>query len=301
MVVAGLSASWIAGVPSRSTSDETTRPRTREASARSRETVEPAPGTSRPTAPRSAYAAGAKRRHDDDGDGAVGGERRRSGDAKRRSHDHRDDERADDREAPTAARSTAARPVVVVRHARIVLAPFTRSPRHRRPVDPVGLVDPARELELDQRRSHLTRSHAGGAGQLVDARRAFGEPLRAGRRRAPRAQPAGSTARSIPYASSTSAAAVTGVAPSRSKAFDPVETADVISPGTTITSRPSSSAKSAVISAPERSRASTTTVAAQRPAMIRFLAGNRQGAGSMPGSYSDTISPLSTMRPARSR
>ena len=112
---------------------------------------------------------------------------------------------------------------------------------------------------------------------------------------------AGSTVGSIPYASSTSAAAVTGVAPSRSSAFDPAETAEVISPGTTITSRPSSSAKSAVISAPERSRASTTTVAAQRPAMIRFRAGNRQGAGSIPGSYSETISPRSTIRPARSR
>ena len=41
--------------------------------------------------------------------------------------------------------------------------------------------------------------------------------------------------------------------------------ADVISPGTASTSRPSSSARSAVISAPLRSRASTTTVAAQRP------------------------------------
>ena len=110
---------------------------------------------------------------------------------------------------------------------------------------------------------------------------------------------AGST--TSPYASSTSAARVTGVAPSRSSAFEPAETDDVISPGTTITSRPSSRAKSAVISAPDRSRASTTTVAAHRPAMIRFRAGNRHGAGSTPRSYSDTIKPVSAIPPASSR
>ena len=65
----------------------------------------------------------------------------------------------------------------------------------------------------------------------------------------------------------------------------------MISPGTASTSRPSSSAKSAVISAPLRSRASTTTVAAQSPAMIRLRAGNRHGAGSTPGAYSETTSP----------
>ena len=60
------------------------------------------------------------------------------------------------------------------------------------------------------------------------------------------------------------------------------DSADVISPGTAKTSRPSSSARSAVISAPLRSRASTTRVAAQRPATMRFRAGNRHGAGSTP-------------------
>ena len=46
-----------------------------------------------------------------------------------------------------------------------------------------------------------------------------------------------------------------------------------------------------MISAPLRSRASTTTVAAQSPAMIRFRAGNLQGAGSTPGAYSDDREP----------
>ncbi len=95
----------------------------------------------------------------------------------------------------------------------------------------------------------------------------------------------------MPSASRTSSAHVTGVAPSRRSAFVPAESALVISPGTASTSLPSSSAKSAVMSAPLRSRASTTTVARQRPAMIRFRAGNRHGAGSTPGSYSETTRP----------
>ena len=68
----------------------------------------------------------------------------------------------------------------------------------------------------------------------------------------------------------------------------------MISPGTANTSRPSSSAKSAVMRAPDRSRASTTTVASESPAMIRLRAGNRHGAGSTPGGYSET-----TCRPTR--
>ena len=105
---------------------------------------------------------------------------------------------------------------------------------------------------------------------------------------------------SIPKTSSTSAGQVTGVAPSRSSAFVPAERALVISPGTASTSRPSSSAKSAVISAPLRSRASITTVARQRPAMILLRAGKRHGAGSTPGSYSETTRPASQIRRASS-
>ena len=45
------------------------------------------------------------------------------------------------------------------------------------------------------------------------------------------------------------------------------------------------------MSAPLRSRASTTTVAAHSPAMMRLRAGKRHGAGSTPGSYSETTSP----------
>ena len=64
-------------------------------------------------------------------------------------------------------------------------------------------------------------------------------------------------------------------------------------PGTASTSRPRSSAWSAVIRAPLRARASTTTVASASAAIRRFRAGNRQVAGRVPGGYSDTSSPAS--------
>ena len=54
-----------------------------------------------------------------------------------------------------------------------------------------------------------------------------------------------------------------------------------------------------MISAPLRSLASTTTVAAASPAMIRLRAGKRHGAGSTPGAYSDTIRPCSPDPPGQ--
>ena len=62
-------------------------------------------------------------------------------------------------------------------------------------------------------------------------------------------------------------------------------------PGTASTGRPSSRAKSAVISAPERRPASTTATACASPATIRLRAGKRHGAGAVPGQYSDTSAP----------
>ena len=81
----------------------------------------------------------------------------------------------------------------------------------------------------------------------------------------------------------------------------PAESVLVISPGTANTSRPSSIAKSAVMSAPLRSRASTTTVATASPATIRLRAGKRHGAGSTPGAYSETTRPRSAIRAASAR
>ena len=51
-----------------------------------------------------------------------------------------------------------------------------------------------------------------------------------------------------------------------------------------------------MISAPLRSRASTTTVTADSPAMMRLRAGNRHGAGSTRGAYSETARPDSRIR-----
>ncbi len=55
------------------------------------------------------------------------------------------------------------------------------------------------------------------------------------------------------------------------------------------------------MSAPDRRPASTTATACARPATIRFRAGKRQGAGGVPGQYSETSSPRSPMRAASSR
>ena len=140
------------------------------------------------------------------------------------------------------------------------------------PIDPVLLGDDSRELELRQHGRQLARREPGRARELVRAGRALPDLLEHAAAVSP-SSGAPAPAATSPKLSSTSSARVSGVAPSRSSAFEPAESADVISPGTAKTSRPSSRAKSAVISAPLRSRASTTTVAAQRPATIRLRAG----------------------------
>ena len=161
----------------------------------------------------------------------------------------------------------------------------------RRPIHTSLLGHGARELELGQRDGELFGGEAGRARELVGARRCLTDAREHdARRRADLRLRASAATR--PKLSSTSWAQVSGVAPSLSRAFEPAESALVISPGTAKTSLPSSSAKSAVISAPLRSRASTTTDAEQRPATIRFRAGKRHGAGSTPGAYSETTRPL---------
>ena len=122
-----------------------------------------------------------------------------------------------------------------------------------------------RQLELDQRSGTLAPDRGPGprrSSSAVSAPRA--QSLEQDAATSPSDTAVG-FAGSIPKTSSTSAAHVTGVAPSRSNAFVPAESELVISPGTARTSRPSSSAKSAVIRAPLRSRASITSVAAAEP------------------------------------
>ncbi len=199
------------------------RARGRRAPARGRRSTRPRARAGRPH-PGRRTSDGAKRRHDDDGDGAVGG-------ARRRSSACRAPQRPTTTSAPTIARRRRRReapqrgPMVVVRHARIVLAPVhatltaSPSPDTPRRTRRRGPRAPARSAPQPPRRGR--RRRRGRARRCSPRRRPAGA---AGRPRAPRARGAASTVGSIPYASSTSAAAVTGVAPSRSRAFDPAET-----------------------------------------------------------------------------
>ena len=69
----------------------------------------------------------------------------------------------------------------------------------------------------------------------------------------------------------------------------------VTAPGTANTSRPMSSAWSAVIIDPLPSAPSTITTARDRPATIRFRAGNRNGSAGVPGGYSLTMAPAASI------
>ena len=67
----------------------------------------------------------------------------------------------------------------------------------------------------------------------------------------------------------------------------------LIFPGTASTSLPCSAALTAVISDPLVSPASMTVTTSDNAEIILFLMGNLHGLGSVPGGYSDTMSPLS--------
>ena len=114
VVVAGRSASWIAGVPVE-IDERRDDPAAHEGGER------PLAGdgrarTGHEQADRTAIGVRGRSEagHDDDGDGAVGGapppEQRYQAPQPRRQPRHSDGERSDDREAPAAARSTAAKP-----------------------------------------------------------------------------------------------------------------------------------------------------------------------------------------------
>ena len=78
----------------------------------------------------------------------------------------------------------------------------------------------------------------------------------------------------------------TGAAPSRIRRLVPAETGLVMLPGTAMTSLPWSSAAPAVISAPDPTAASTTTVTRQRPLMSRLRRGKLPTRGRSPGGNS---------------
>ncbi len=87
--------------------------------------------------------------------------------------------------------------------------------------------------------------------------------------------------------------------PPRSSSWQPMDIAEVIGPGTAISSLPSAEAHPAVLRAPLRIPASTTTVPADSAAMSRFLTRNRCRAGGVPGAYSLSTRPSSAIRSSR--
>ena len=80
-------------------------------------------------------------------------------------------------------------------------------------------------------------------------------------------------------------------APSLINLWVPVESSEKISPGTAKTSRPCSPARRAVMSAPLRFDASTTTVPSVNPLMIRLRRGKFLGFGLTPIGNSEINAP----------
>ncbi len=165
-------------------------------------------------------------------------------------------------------------------------------------------------LHPGQHRPYLGDGQPAGPARPIDARRRIRSPPAPRppdpRRRAPRAvssapscgappPPAGRTP--TPYSSSsTSSVRVMTAAPERRRALLPRARSHSAGPGTAATIRPRSSANSVVISDPDPSAASTTTVASHRPAMIRLRAGKLHRNGRWPGGSSDMSTPLTAMR-----
>lgn len=85
---------------------------------------------------------------------------------------------------------------------------------------------------------------------------------------------------------------VTGEAPTLRRRLAPWERGDRIDPGTANTSRLKSRARRAVIRVPLFSPASTTIVARESPAMIRFRKGKVPGEAGVLGGNSLTRAPL---------
>src|SRR5206468_1832567 len=88
---------------------------------------------------------------------------------------------------------------------------------------------------------------------------------------------------------------VTSLAPSCMRRLAPTLVGDVIRPGTAKVSRPRSPANPAVIKAPLRSAASTTTTPSASPASVRLRAGKWPASAGMPGGNCDRIAPCDSI------
>ena len=96
-------------------------------------------------------------------------------------------------------------------------------------------------------------------------------------------------------ASRTSAAPRASCAPSRISMLHPAARGSIGWPGTAMTSRPWSKARRAVPRLPERRAASTTTVAAQIPVIMRLRRGKSRACARYPGGRSETRRPAFAM------
>ena len=167
-------------------------------------------------------------------------------------------------------------------------------------IDARALLDEPRELELGERRRDVCRA------RRPAARASSSAPAGASRSRASTAAArsltvgaalAGGT---IPYASSTSSADVSAVAPSRRSAFVPARerARDLARDGEHLSPLLEREVGRDQRAAPLPRLDDDRRGA--RPAMMRFRAGKRHGAGSTPGAYSETIEPGRAIRRARS-
>ncbi len=98
-----------------------------------------------------------------------------------------------------------------------------------------------------------------------------------------------------------SAALSTSLAPCLISAWQPRDCGEWIEPGIANTSRPASAARRAVMSEPDCTAASTTSVPRARPAMMRFLIGKFSASAGVPIANSLTTSPSAAIRCARAR
>ena len=98
-----------------------------------------------------------------------------------------------------------------------------------------------------------------------------------------------------------SAALSTSLAPCLISAWQPRACGVWIEPGIANTSRPASAARRAVMSDPDCSAASTTSVPRARPAMMRFLTGKFASSAGVPIANSLTTTPPAAILRASAR
>ena len=184
------------------------------------------------------------------------------------------------------------------------------SPRARVDRDPPlsrQLPGPTAQLERHQRRRRPRRLQSRACDRAPRCAAARPEPAigtfgpRHSRSRVAAARPSTPAGRARRGATALAiltrcpASMSTSLAPSCMRRFAPALDGDVIRPGTAKTSRPRSPANPAVIRAPLRSAASTTTTPRASPASVRLRAGKWPGSAGTPAANCDTTAPCASI------